>query len=124
MTKLQEDICDARHPCDTIKKFTGFSRMSLTTICCVWGALLLDSMLIDAFCLHITHLIDFLTCAHSKHYRRIVMSVGFTLEKLSLFSVSFVAYCLIFCMCGNQSEGMYQPLTMIPFKIRENNSLK
>ena len=78
-----------------LKKFTGFSRMSVTTICCVWGALLLDSMLIDAFCLHITHLIDFLTCAHSKHYRRIVMSVGFTLEKLSLFSVSFVAYCLI-----------------------------
>ena len=51
----------------TLKKPTGFSRMSITAICYSLGILLQDNTLMGAFSLCIVkYIIDTLTRAHSK----------------------------------------------------------
>ena len=102
--------------------------MSVTTICCVLGALLWDNMLMGVFrfrlCI-VTYVIDLLTRAH---YLWLDCYLYVSLwRKFSLFFV-FITFFYASQSIGqtNLLNDRYrrQVLTAIPFKIRVNNSSK
>ena len=86
--------------CGVIKKFTGFSRMSVALNLLCFGALLRDNLQIGAFCLCIVNIINFLMRAHWR-LANDLLCLCLTPETASLSS-GFFLFIFLFCLQTSQ----------------------